>query len=124
DRDRADLPGARHRRAPGDIHLERRHPGGRDGRLHLRGARRDLQSSGGSAVRGARSADQVRVMATTQARLTTATAKADMLRPPRSLWTDAWYQFRRHQLAMGGLGVLTFLVLATLVGPYLWQTPM
>jgi peptide/nickel transport system permease protein len=63
-------------------------------------------------------------MATTQARLTTATVKADMLRPPRSLWTDAWYQFRRHKLAMAGLGVLSFLVLATLAGPYLWQVRM
>jgi peptide/nickel transport system permease protein len=61
-------------------------------------------------------------MATTQARLTTAAVKADMLRPPRSLWTDAWYQFRRHKLAMGGLAVLSFLILATLVGPYLWHT--
>ncbi|TMC75790.1 MAG: ABC transporter permease [Chloroflexi bacterium] len=47
-----------------------------------------------------------------------------MLRPPRSLWTDAWYQFRRHKLAMAGLGVLSFLILATLIGPYLWQVRM
>lgn len=60
-------------------------------------------------------------MATAQARLTTAGVKADMLRAPRSLWTDAWYQFRRHKLAMGGLAVLSFLILATLVGPYLWR---
>ena len=59
-------------------------------------------------------------MATTQARLTTATVKADMLRPPRSLWTDAWYQFRRHRLAMAGLAVLSFLIVATVVGPYFW----
>jgi peptide/nickel transport system permease protein len=63
-------------------------------------------------------------VATTQARLTTAPVKADMLRPPRSLWTDAWYQFRRHKLAMAGLGVLSFLILATLIGPYLWQVRM
>jgi peptide/nickel transport system permease protein len=63
-------------------------------------------------------------MATTQARLTTTAVKADMLRPPRSLWTDAWYQFRRHRLAMAGLAVLSFLVLATLAGPYLWQVRM
>ena len=63
-------------------------------------------------------------MATTQARFTTAPVKADMLRPPRSLWTDAWYQFRRHKLAMAGLGVLSFLILATLIGPYLWQVRM
>jgi len=63
-------------------------------------------------------------VATTQARFTTAPVKADMLRPPRSLWTDAWYQFRRHKLAMAGLGVLSFLILATLMGPYLWQVRM
>jgi len=63
-------------------------------------------------------------VATTQARFTTAPVKADMLRPPRSLWTDAWYQFRRHKLAMAGLGVLSFLILATLIGPYLWQVRM
>ncbi|TMG46950.1 MAG: ABC transporter permease [Chloroflexi bacterium] len=43
-----------------------------------------------------------------------------MLRPPRSLWTDAWYQFRRHRLAMAGLAVLSFLIVATVVGPYFW----
>ncbi len=63
-------------------------------------------------------------MATTQARLTATTVKADMLRPPRSLWTDAWYQFTRHKLAMAGLTVLSFLILATLVGPYLWRIPI
>ena len=63
-------------------------------------------------------------MATTEARLTATTVKANMLRPPRSLWSDAWYQFRRHQLAMAGLIVLSFLIIATLVGPYVWPTKM
>ena len=63
-------------------------------------------------------------MATTEARLTAPAVKANMLRPPRSLWSDAWYQFRRHQLAMAGLVVLCFLILATLLGPYVWQTKM
>ena len=63
-------------------------------------------------------------MATTEARLTAPAVKANLIRPPRSLWSDAWYQFRRHQLAMGGLVVLLFLIVATLVGPYVWPTKM
>src|SRR5919198_1596703 len=44
-------------------------------------------------------------------------------RRPRSLWSDAWYQFRRHRLAMGGVVVLGFLILATIAGPFLWPIP-
>jgi peptide/nickel transport system permease protein len=44
-------------------------------------------------------------------------------RPARSLWRDAWYQFRRHRLAMAGLVVLALLVLLTLVGPFLYPIP-
>jgi peptide/nickel transport system permease protein len=62
-------------------------------------------------------------VATTQVRLTTA-VQANALRPPRSLWTDAWYQFTRHRLAMGGLAVLSLLVLGTLVGPFVYTTPI
>jgi len=41
-------------------------------------------------------------------------------RPSRSLWSDAWYTFTRDKLAMTGLIILVFLVLATLFGPYVW----
>jgi len=41
-------------------------------------------------------------------------------RPARSLWQDAWYTFTRDKLAMTGLFVLAFLVLAVLAGPYVW----
>ncbi|MCC6315652.1 MAG: ABC transporter permease [Thermomicrobiales bacterium] len=34
----------------------------------------------------------------------------------RSLWGNAWRQFRRHKLAMAGLVVFTFMVLATFIG--------
>lgn len=44
-------------------------------------------------------------------------------RPARSLWRDAWYQFRRHRLAMGSLVVLVALVIVTLGGPFLWPIP-
>ena len=41
-------------------------------------------------------------------------------RPARSLWQDAWYTFTRDKLAMAGLFVLVVLVLAVLIGPYVW----
>src|SRR6266542_2284199 len=62
----------------------------------------------------------------------TATAAADvraesattaLRRPARSLWRDAWFQFRRHRLAMVGMTVLVFLILATLLGPLIWPIP-
>ena len=43
-------------------------------------------------------------------------------RPPRSLWKDAWWQFRRHRLAMVAVGTMTFLVLFSLGGPLLYHT--
>jgi len=48
---------------------------------------------------------------------------AEFRRPARSLWRDAWHQFTRHRLAMAGLAIITFLVVATLVGPFLWSIP-
>ena len=41
---------------------------------------------------------------------------------PRSLWSDAWRQFRRHKLAMAGSVVIVLLVLMTIIGPRLWHT--
>ncbi|MEI7770444.1 MAG: ABC transporter permease [Chloroflexales bacterium] len=43
-------------------------------------------------------------------------------RPQRSLWGDAWRQFRRHHLAMVGLVVLSLIVLGTLIGPLIYTT--
>jgi peptide/nickel transport system permease protein len=42
------------------------------------------------------------------------------LRKPRSLWSDAWHQFRRHRIAMGASVVLGMIVIATLFGPFVW----
>ncbi|MBA2754285.1 MAG: ABC transporter permease [Chloroflexia bacterium] len=42
------------------------------------------------------------------------------VRQQRSLWGNAWRQFRRHRLAMVGTVVLLFLILATLFGPFLY----
>ncbi|HUG15904.1 MAG TPA: ABC transporter permease [Thermomicrobiales bacterium] len=39
----------------------------------------------------------------------------------RSLWSNAWRQFRKHRLAMAGSCVLIFLVIVTLVGPVIWS---
>ncbi|MGI9148664.1 MAG: ABC transporter permease [Chloroflexota bacterium] len=54
-------------------------------------------------------------------RLPTLTEKA-LRRPARSLWSDAWRQFRRHHLAMAGVVVFVVLLLLTLIGPLLWRT--
>ena len=43
-------------------------------------------------------------------------------RPQRSLWMDAWWQFRRHRLAMVALGTLVLLISFTLLGPLVYHT--
>ena len=43
---------------------------------------------------------------------------------PRSLWSDAWRQFRKHKLAVAGIIVLAILVVATLLGPIVWPENM
>jgi peptide/nickel transport system permease protein len=48
-------------------------------------------------------------------------ADAVLRRPSRSLWSDAWRQFRRHRLAMFGVVVFSILLLATLVGPFIYR---
>jgi peptide/nickel transport system permease protein len=41
----------------------------------------------------------------------------------RTLWSDAWRQFRRHRLAMAGLAIFVFFVLACAVGPWVYRVP-
>jgi peptide/nickel transport system permease protein len=62
---------------------------------------------------------------------TTATRPTDLrlyeaaaLRPARSLWSDAWHQFRRHRLAVAGLVTLAILVSATVLGPFVYRVPI
>jgi peptide/nickel transport system permease protein len=43
------------------------------------------------------------------------------LAPPRSQWSDVWSQFRKHGGAMMGAGVLIFITLFVLIGPFLWS---
>ena len=50
-------------------------------------------------------------------------AEAALRRPTRSLWSDAWRQFRRHRLAMFGIVALGLLLVMTLVGPLVYRTP-
>ena len=55
--------------------------------------------------------------------MTDATAATDVpaaLDPEhRSLWGDVWRQFRAHRGAMVGVAVFAFIVLATVIGPYI-----
>ena len=48
------------------------------------------------------------------------TANELAMRPARSLWRDAWYTFTRDKLAVTGLIILAFLVLAVVLGPEIW----
>jgi peptide/nickel transport system permease protein len=57
----------------------------------------------------------------TQAATTPKIGVQEIHRPARSLWKDAWYTFTRDRLAMGGLVVLVVIVLAVLVGPYVYH---
>jgi peptide/nickel transport system permease protein len=50
-------------------------------------------------------------------------AEPSARRHSRSLWSDAFRQFRRHQLAMVGVFVFLLLLLATLIGPVLYRVP-
>jgi len=38
----------------------------------------------------------------------------------RSLWGDVWVQFRKHKLALLGVGILTILVLGVTIGPLIY----
>ncbi len=42
------------------------------------------------------------------------------VREQRSLWNNAWRQFRHHRLAMAGLVVFGFFTISVFIGPYLW----
>jgi peptide/nickel transport system permease protein len=53
-------------------------------------------------------------------------AGADVVaqRPPESLTADAWRRFRRHRLATLGAAMLGIMVLAVLVGPFVYRVPI
>jgi peptide/nickel transport system permease protein len=41
-------------------------------------------------------------------------------RPPRSQWLDVWTQFKTHRGALVGAAVFLFIILAVLIGPFIW----
>ena len=45
-------------------------------------------------------------------------------RRPYSIGGEAWRRFRRHNLAVAGAIILGFIVLAVLVGPWIWTVPI
>jgi peptide/nickel transport system permease protein len=61
-------------------------------------------------------------VAATDVELSRLSSTVDVRRPARSLWRDAWHQFKRHRLAMAGLMTLIFLVIFTLFGPLVYHT--
>ena len=42
------------------------------------------------------------------------------VRRPRTLWSDAWRQFRKHKMALTGVTVLTIIILACVFGPFIY----
>src|SRR3712207_6387901 len=62
-------------------------------------------------------------MTTTAAPVSGTPSRDEVLlaRKPRSLWGDAWRQFRRHRLAMFGLVLLSLLVVCVGIGPFIWN---
>ncbi len=43
------------------------------------------------------------------------------IRPPRSQWWDVWDQFKTHKGALVGAAFFLFIVLAVIIGPYIWH---
>jgi len=42
------------------------------------------------------------------------------VRKPRTLWSDAWRQFRKHKMALTGVTVLAIIILACVFGPFIY----
>jgi peptide/nickel transport system permease protein len=58
-----------------------------------------------------------------QQSLTSENAKVAVIsqKAPRTLWGDAWRQFRRHKLAMLGMWLILLIILFVSIGPFLWR---
>jgi len=61
------------------------------------------------------------VASTTAAIRAPTAAESLLLRPPRSLWSNAWYKLRHDRLTMISFGVLVFLALLSLAADLLAQ---
>jgi peptide/nickel transport system permease protein len=61
----------------------------------------------------------------TRASLTTEAAAEEQRRARHfSPWLDAWRRFRRHLLAVVSVAILLAIVLAILLGPFIWSVPI
>jgi peptide/nickel transport system permease protein len=49
-----------------------------------------------------------------------------LVRPPqvRTLWSESWHRFRKHRLATVGMVVLLVMVVAVMVGPFVYKVPI
>jgi peptide/nickel transport system permease protein len=61
--------------------------------------------------------------ATTTVSLPSRLVLNDFAQPVRTPWQNAWRQFKRHRLAMIGLGVLIVIVFGSLFGPLIYSKP-
>lgn len=55
---------------------------------------------------------------------TTEAGYSETLPPPISPMRDAWRRFKRHRLGMFSLYLMGIIILAVLLGPLFWQTPI
>jgi peptide/nickel transport system permease protein len=53
-----------------------------------------------------------------------ASATASAAAPRVGPWQEAWRRFRKHRLAVVSLVILATLVLAVLIGPFVWRVPI
>jgi peptide/nickel transport system permease protein len=56
--------------------------------------------------------------------LAAAPVAAPARRPAASLWVDALRRFRKHRLATLGAGILIFMVVAVVAGPFVYRVPI
>jgi peptide/nickel transport system permease protein len=79
----------------------------------------DLKSAPGRALATAGATQQVVINVPDRGR--SGLPVGDLrIKGQRSLWGDAWRQFRKHKLAMAGLMLFVFMLLATFVGSPLY----
>jgi peptide/nickel transport system permease protein len=62
--------------------------------------------------------------ATSTSEAVIASADVPRLRGGDALWAETWRRFRRHHLAILGGGVLTVMVVAVLLGPFVYRVPI
>src|SRR5215216_4686324 len=76
-----------------------------------------IPASGFAARTGERCMSQVAITLAQNAPTETLPGTLGTLRAPRSLWSNAWRQFRRNKLAMAGMVYLIFLAAVAISAP-------